>query len=62
MAFSFGSLGKHAQCTAGQAGHLFGGGEEKGKGFGSVENVVGESGGELRKLLGDGVESRFVLA
>jgi hypothetical protein len=62
MAFGFGCLGEHPQSTAGQAGNLFGGREEKGKGFGRVEDVVGEGGGELRELLGDGIEARFGVA
>ena len=62
VAFGFGCLGKHSQSTAGQASDLFRGSEEEGEGFGGIENVVGEGGGELRKLLRDGVEACFGFA
>ena len=48
---------KHAQSAAGQARDLFRGCEEEGEGFGAVQNVVGEGGAELSKLLRDGVEA-----
>ena len=62
MAFGFGGLGKHAQSAAGQARNLVGGGEEQGKRFGGVQDVVGEGSRQLRELLRDGIEARFGFA